>query len=469
MEEFCQACRDDRHDIIDSMIADGYIPTTASFVIACQKGNQPLVLKLLGYENIDFYRGFLAAVRYGQMHLLDHLYITVDINKPDANGSTALHIVGNIKVAEWLLDMGAVQTTDYRGNTPLYYACEYGNTELIKLLLRRGTQPPYTYETILFNAASKEWNIVILTPLLQYMYIHEKDKTQILHNCDPKLLYYACLNNYSEIAKLLIEYMISYGKYQRNQTFDDYSDTLLHYACTNDDIEIVKLLLKCGETQIPNMYGKSPLHIACSNQNIEMVKLLLESMTKDGGIQTPNNHGHIPLHIACINGNTKIIKLLLQNMAVYGVIQTPNKIGNMPLHYACMRNYTKAVQLLLSPNTSGFNSSSRDSIRGECGILIRNNRGCIPLHDACLYGYIEIVKLLLMHMNIQDIQIPNNKGNTPLHLAIHNGHIEVVKLLLQHIPKRWLKQIRNKKGKLPVDIAREMNYEIIIELLDQRR
>jgi ankyrin repeat protein len=144
------------------MLSDGHIPNTESFVIACKRGDQTLVLKLLDYPNIDFHTGFLGAVEYGRLHLLDHLYTRVDINKPDEYGDNALYLVHDIQVLKWLLDMGAnceggtllhrlvcdrefemvkllleygaTQTLDHRGFTPMDYARWYNIVKMIQLL-----------------------------------------------------------------------------------------------------------------------------------------------------------------------------------------------------------------------------------------------------------------------------------------------------------------------------------------------
>lgn len=44
------------------------------------------------------------------------------------------------------------------------------------------------------------------------------------------------------------------------------------------------------------------------------------------------------------------------------------------------------------------------------------------------------------------------QANTALHLAAVNGHAAVVKLLLDHSAS---KDVKNKEGKLPVDMAKD--------------
>ena len=228
--EFNQACADDRHDIIDSMLFDGYIPTAESMSIACWRGDQTLVLKLFQYPDLDVQPGFMEAVGNNQLHLLDHLYTRIDVNKPGRNGDTALHVAGSIGVIQWLLDMGARQTPSDHGDTPLHYACCDGHMEIVKLLL-------------------------------QHMDIHGQVQTPNIYGATP--LHRACWAGNMEIVKLLLSRMDIHGQVQ---TPNNDGDTPLHHACWRGHTEIVKLLLSHmdthGQVQTRNNKGELPIDIA---------------------------------------------------------------------------------------------------------------------------------------------------------------------------------------------------------------
>lgn len=206
-EQFNQACHDDRHDVIDTMIADGYIPTDESMTIACKQGNQTLVLKLLQYPDLDVQPGFMEAVKNDHLHLLDHLYTRIDVNKVNKIGITALHLAllesADIQVVRWLLDMGARQIPNDHGDTPLHYACVSGTTKIVELLL-------------------------------QYM------DNQTPNNDGDTPLHYACSEENVEIVGLLLEHMK--GDIIQTPNVDGY--TPLHIACMFNKIEHVKLLLQ---------------------------------------------------------------------------------------------------------------------------------------------------------------------------------------------------------------------------------
>lgn len=71
--------------------------------------------------------------------------VSGDINMPDGNGRTVLHIaarVGNMDIVEFLLGPGiesiaaSVNSEDEHGQTPLHLACEKGHVDVVERLLR---------------------------------------------------------------------------------------------------------------------------------------------------------------------------------------------------------------------------------------------------------------------------------------------------------------------------------------------
>ena len=84
----------------------------------------------------------------------------VDVNAPEADGTTALHWAvrtDDLQTAELLIRAGAnVKAANRYGVTPLYLACVSGNTAVIELLLKAGVSPNDALadgETALMTAA----------------------------------------------------------------------------------------------------------------------------------------------------------------------------------------------------------------------------------------------------------------------------------------------------------------------------
>jgi ankyrin repeat protein len=73
-----------------------------------------------------------------------HLYWGSDINAPDPDGNTPLHVAsarGRLIVARMLLDGGAkIDALDRNDKTPLYVALMNGRIQLAKLLVQRGAK-----------------------------------------------------------------------------------------------------------------------------------------------------------------------------------------------------------------------------------------------------------------------------------------------------------------------------------------
>lgn len=61
------------------------------------------------------------------------------------------------------------------------------------------------------------------------------------------------------------------------------------------------------------------------------------------------------------------------------------------------------------------------------------------------------------------INIKDNDGQTPLFLATLYGNTKIVRRLLMKGANRMIK---NSKGQLPIDIARENEFKNIIKMLD---
>jgi len=81
------------------------------------------------------------------------------------------------------------------------------------------------------------------------------------------------------------------------------------------------------------------------------------------------------------------------------------------------------------------------------------------LLDACKNGYVGVVKLLLD--NGADVKYSND-GFTALHFAMRSGNKEIVKMLLAHGADT---EARDKSGRRPIFIARQLHYDEIVEML----
>ncbi|KAK5800020.1 hypothetical protein VI817_002232 [Penicillium citrinum] len=163
-----------------------------------------------------------------------------------------------------------VKCADDRGCTALHFAANSGCHELVRHLLDQGAY----IEARDFNGH---------TPLCR-----------------------AVLNNYFEVAKVLLTYQAS----TENQ-FGEEQDTPLNIAIRFADNMMSKLLLEHGaDPQTPDGYGKCPLHRVAVTGNCEVALGLIEKGAK---VNTLDRRQETPLQIAASSRHLHIIDILLRN------------------------------------------------------------------------------------------------------------------------------------------------------------
>ena len=167
----------------------------------------------------------LVLMETSTIHFLYHQYDNV-------------FYVGRIDLAKILLQQGAiVNTHDYCGWSPLHEACNFGNTEMVHLLLEYGAN---------VNDPGGE------------------------HCCGVTPLHDAVQNEHYSCVKLLIEFGGNpFLKYKNNESSIDLAKELISEAeelkCSNERMDklsnILELLLACRiEDHKPNPLNLNPLH-----------------------------------------------------------------------------------------------------------------------------------------------------------------------------------------------------------------
>lgn len=159
------------------------------------------------------------------------------IDDRDSNGMTALQsavVTRNMDCVRELFNYGADVDAGYAANTwtPLYYASDHGDVEMVATLLRCGADP----NIITFNS----W-----TPLLV-----------------------ACDRGHAEIVRMLLSNGAD-PKY-----FNAFGESAIHIAAMRDRTEIVSELLEHGiDASFPNRSGKIPYELALMNDSFEILRM----------------------------------------------------------------------------------------------------------------------------------------------------------------------------------------------------
>jgi ankyrin repeat protein len=339
-EQFTQACAEGRHDDVDSLLNAGHLPSSGSFAIACREGDLDLVLKLLKFD-VDAQKGLFKAVKYSHFHLLDHLYMYVDINRQKKHGATALHFATDVNVVKWLLDMGAKCIPDNAGRTPLHVVCREGSLEVAKMLLNHTPEQVNSCD-ILGNTPLKVAHYCGNNEIANLFLQHVVTQPPICERTWP--LHTACRFGSAKLVKIGIKHL-----FKTDITAVDADGNIpLHIACRYGHVKVVKTLLKYSTLgtnsnlcRMPNKNGDTPLHLACYfHGNIEIVKLLLPFVHDH---ELFNDDGDTPLHLACMHGRSEVVKLLLLHIPKH-MARIPNNHGYTPSDLAA--NYPKVLKLL---------------------------------------------------------------------------------------------------------------------------
>ena len=152
-------------------------------------------------------------------------------------------------------------------------------------------------------------------------------------------------NKKEEIVRLLKQ-----GADVNEQNSD--ARTALWYACVNNRTEIVQILLKNKKINVnlQDNGGWSPFSSACHYNRYECVLMMLQDPRVD--INMADDEGISPLMWACYNGYTKIVQLLISFGRNIDILKKSTKdwsgikSGSTALDMAKQQNDTDIVQLL---------------------------------------------------------------------------------------------------------------------------
>jgi ankyrin repeat protein len=183
--------------------------------------------------------------------------------------------------------------------TPIYYACRYGHTDIVQNLLDNKC------------------------------------------NIDGDAIHVACEGGYKDIVEILIKHNVDINLLGRRLVGDSY-DTPIVFACRNGHTDIVKLLLDNSCDVLDDIGFSLALHAACEGGFVAIVYLLLRNNCNINQCQPRTNQS--PLITACHRNKEAVAKLLLSYEACdVNIIDEDNCNA---LHYAC-RYGQSDVELLL--------------------------------------------------------------------------------------------------------------------------
>lgn len=276
---------------------------------------------------------------------------------------------------------------DKRNQTPLFLACERGNTPIVKLLLKR--------DDIDVNCLDNE----LLTP---FHVAFLKDHREVSHLLwkSPKVNFNIpfCVACSRGDAKLVRTLLIN----NKNIDINFYIPPLIHplcMACSWDYQEIINLLLshRAIDVTAQSEGFPSPLYIACEKGHEGAVKALLSHRDIDVNCVWRNE---TPLSLASKNCKTEIVGWLVEKGADCNRV-----MGNGATIFqdACLRDQGEIVAHMIEYSDFSKPITSQHNI----------------LHYLCGRSCFKVIPLLMPYLSQEDINQQNNRGNTPFHLLFN--------------------------------------------------
>ena len=319
----------------------------------------------------------------------------------------------DIKITNFLLELGANIDIVANSETPLIVAIKMSDIKIIELLLDKGAdidkRPAENGDTPLIYAIRKS-KADIAEFLLDRGANFDK-----LDSLGLSAIHIATKENNFKMVRLLVEknkgsvnFVVSKGEFEKF--------TPLHFATLNNNPEMVEFLLNNkAKTEKITKSDKTALHIAVENKNPAIVKLLL---AQEVDKKTLNSS----LHIAIKNNNPEILKLLLEKGANPNIARSD---GLTPIGIAIINRRDDLLSILLESEQLDFNST----------IKTGDYRNYTPVHIASCSGNAIALEKLLNKGNAKTRELINGpavNGMHPIHLATNSKDFETINLLLKN-------------------------------------
>ncbi|WP_264723580.1 ankyrin repeat domain-containing protein [Wolbachia endosymbiont (group A) of Cheilosia soror] len=247
--------------------------------------------------------------------------------------------------------------------TPLHYAAQSGNEQVVKLLIEKkaNVDTRDRVDNRPLHIAAKNGYLGIVKVLLDTNKVNVNAETSPKYKFTP--LHFAARNGHLEIVNALLD------KGAEVHAETKYKYTPLHLAAENGHFGVVSELLKNDKVNIDAETERklTPLHLAAKNGYLEVVEALLK---KGASVNAQDTGNFTPLHLAALNGHSGIVKLLIDKGARVDAQTTK---GNTPLHLAAENDHVKVVEELITRNTDIIDVENEEGKKASDLAIKRDN------------------------------------------------------------------------------------------------
>jgi ankyrin repeat protein len=303
------------------------------------------------------------------------------------------------------------------GKTALMYACKSGSKEQVKQLLKKGANvnDKDIYGMTPLIHAARHANHEIIQLLIDYgAKSNEKDKVGNTAFLSINKIYKGCSNSYYETAKILFS-----NKADIN-TQDNSGQTPLMAALKNNKVQLVNFLLDNGaDAKLVDKLSKTTLMYAIDGENKELIELILKRVDINF-----SNKSRTALMYACDKkSSASTIQLLLDNGADVNVYVGNNAFNIIMYnkHIIYDKKYYPIFKIFIEKSNIVSSSFIEESLN--------------YLGDSCDYShqdYSELFNLLKLAINKGvDVNTIHEKSKRNfLMIAAANNNLEFTKFLI---------------------------------------
>ena len=429
---------------------------------AAERGDCSMLSRLLTSGNITnsvnelggvFGTPLIAAAARGSQDsvstLIEH---AADVSKPNAEGTTALHLAaasGHSEIVSILhrngCTLNGISTVH---GTPLHAACNASHSGVAEYLLESGADPSiedHRMRTPLHAAATQGIHATMRAML--------DIKPQIVDKRDADgqtALHLASIAGDLHAVKILLQYS---GSCSIGDKFDAQP---LFRAAGCGFAEVVSTLLNVGhaDANAVDCFGRTALHGPSQTPDVRVHRSLIDA---GADVNATGNDQKTPLHEACNMGRIANVELLLSRKEI-----AVNKLDNdqfPPLYKALCSSDAHPeylgqcvepgiVDILLERQDVDVNVSSGIAIqeaarKGMVNVLrnmvdqhganvkVQGGKYGGVLQAAAIGGNLAIVNILLDPRHQVDVNQTGGEFGCPLSAAAAYGHTDVVQRLLE--------------------------------------